>query len=189
VKNGDVVIYTITAYNDGPDDVIGATVTDTFPGGPESCSWTCAAAGAAACGQAGPVSGHLADSPDLPAGDSVTYTAVCTVVATSGSLLNVATIAAPSSVADPIAGNDAAEDATEVTSCGEADELVLSAQTVTDEQTFEACQTLTAHSDFVIAATGDVTLRAGISVVLGAGFAVEVGGRLVVSVGPTLPAE
>jgi hypothetical protein len=61
-------------------------------------------------------------------------------------------------------------------------EVVLEEQTIASAQTFQACVTLTAGNDFVVASTGDVVLEAGDRVVLTGGFSVETGGTLRVSV-------
>ncbi len=88
---GQSVTYTITASNAGPEDAEAAMVTDPFP--PElSCTWTCAATGGASC-TAGPVAGDVADTVDIPAGNSVSYTAVCDVEASAtGTLTNTASV-------------------------------------------------------------------------------------------------
>ena len=104
---GGSVTYTITASNAGPDGVTGASVSDTFPAS-LTCSWTCVGAGGGTC-TAGPVAGNIADSVNLPAGGSVTYTASCTLAAgATGSLVNTATVS--SAIADPNSANNSATD-------------------------------------------------------------------------------
>jgi uncharacterized repeat protein (TIGR01451 family) len=107
---GTPVTYTITATNAaGPSAVVGATVSDVFPGVLSNCAWTCAGAGGGTCA-AGPAAGNIADSVGLPVGGSVVYTATCDVDSTAtGSLSNTATIAAPAGV-DAVPGNDSATD-------------------------------------------------------------------------------
>jgi uncharacterized repeat protein (TIGR01451 family) len=113
VVAGGSVTYTITASNAGPSSASGVTVTDTFPAG-LTCTWTCAGAGGGTCTASG--SGNIADSANLPASGSVTYTAACAVsVAASGTLSNTATVAAPAGVTDPNAGNDSATDVDTIT--------------------------------------------------------------------------
>ncbi|GMV31247.1 MAG: hypothetical protein AMXMBFR59_33720 [Rhodanobacteraceae bacterium] len=113
VVAGGSVTYTLVAANAGPSTATGATVTDNFP--PEqTCSWTCAGTGGGTCTAAG--SGNLADSVNLPAGGSVTYTAVCAVsAAASGTTSNTATVAPPASVTDTNAANNSATDVDTVT--------------------------------------------------------------------------
>ncbi len=105
---GMSVTYTIVASNAGPATATGASVADTFPAS-LTCSWTCAGAGGGTC-TAGPVAGNIADSVNLPAGGSATYTAVCTLANNaSGSLANTATISG-GGVTDPSPGNNSATD-------------------------------------------------------------------------------
>jgi uncharacterized repeat protein (TIGR01451 family) len=105
VSPGGTVTYTIVASNAGAHDVIGATVTDTFPAQLTSCSTTCSGTVGTSC-TAGPFGGNINDSVNLPAGGSVTYTAVCTVSLTPGSISNTASVAAPGGVTDPTPGNN-----------------------------------------------------------------------------------
>jgi len=103
---GGSVTYTITASNPaGGDPVTGATVADTFPAS-LTCNWTCVGAGGGTCTAAG--AGNINDVVNLPAGASVTYSAVCAINASAtGTLVNTATI---TSATDPNAGNDSATD-------------------------------------------------------------------------------
>ncbi|MBK7145270.1 MAG: DUF11 domain-containing protein [Xanthomonadales bacterium] len=105
---GTTVTYTIVASNIGGDPVTGATVTDTFPATLSACTWTCVGAGTGACTAAG--SGNINDSAvNLAVGDSVTYTATCTIASSaSGNLINTATVA--SAITDPNAANNSATD-------------------------------------------------------------------------------
>ncbi len=110
---GGAVTYTITAANAGPSDAPGATVTDSFPA-VLACTWTCAGAGGGTCTAAG--SGNLADTANLPAGGSATYTATCAIAAVAaGTLANTATVTVPAGVADPTPGNNSATDSDTLT--------------------------------------------------------------------------
>ncbi len=93
----------------GAAGVIGATVTDSFP--PElSCTWTCVPTGGASC-TAGPVAGDIDDTVDIPAGDSVIYTAICDVsIAAAGDLSNTATVTPPAGLPDPNTANNSSTD-------------------------------------------------------------------------------
>jgi len=103
---GGSVTYTITASNAGPDPVVGATVADTFPA-ILTPTWTCVGAGGGTCTAAG--SGNLADTVNLPAGGSVTYTVTAVISpAASGTLSNTATVS--STVPDPNPANNSATD-------------------------------------------------------------------------------
>jgi uncharacterized repeat protein (TIGR01451 family) len=102
------VQYIIVASNAGPDDVIGATVTDTFSANLTNITWTCTTTSpGASCTAAG--SGNISDTVNLPVGTSVTYTVNATVIASpSGPLVNTATVS--SSVSDPASGNNSKTD-------------------------------------------------------------------------------
>jgi uncharacterized repeat protein (TIGR01451 family) len=108
---GGTVTYTIVASNAGPSSAPGATVTDTFPAACTSVSYTSVASGGASGNTAGPAAGNIADTVNLPAGSSVTYTATCTISpAATGTLANTATVAAPAGVTDPTPANSSATD-------------------------------------------------------------------------------
>lgn len=109
VLPGGSTTYTIVASNLGNSNANGAVVADTFPV-ELSCSTTCVGAGGASC-TAGPFLTNINDTVNLPAGGSVTYTAVCAVSGTaSGSISNTATVTPPVGVGDPNAANDSATD-------------------------------------------------------------------------------
>lgn len=113
VNPGDTVVYSIVASNGGPDDVTGATVTDSFPT-ELTCTWTCSASGSAACGSAAGA-GDISESVDIPAGDSVTFEASCEIDGgATGSVVNTASVAAPMGVVDPDDTNDSDSDSTDL---------------------------------------------------------------------------
>ena len=75
-----------------------------------SCTWTCAASGAASCAASG--TGDILESVTLPSGETATFTASCTVSASTSSttLVNTATIGLPGPVTDPVPANNSATD-------------------------------------------------------------------------------
>src|SRR6185369_739473 len=75
VSAGGMTTYTIVASNPGPSSLTGVTVTDTFPPAITSVSWSCTATGGSSCGAGSAGSGDLAQSVDIAAGGSVTYSA------------------------------------------------------------------------------------------------------------------
>jgi uncharacterized repeat protein (TIGR01451 family) len=110
---GGTVIYTITATNLGPSNVIGAIFTDTLPTGALSWNWSCAPELGASC-VAGTVAGPgvFTDTVNIPAGKSIVYTVVTTIsgVATLP-LVNSASITAPLPLyPDPNVVNNTATD-------------------------------------------------------------------------------
>jgi uncharacterized repeat protein (TIGR01451 family)/fimbrial isopeptide formation D2 family protein len=106
---GGTLTYTIVVTNNGPSNVTGATVTDTFPPAITSASWTCTGTGGATCTASG--SGNITDTVNIPAGEHVTYTVTAQVSSSAtGPLVNVASVSPPQGIVDPVANNDAASD-------------------------------------------------------------------------------
>ena len=104
-------VYTIIVSNGGAaaaaNDVL---VSDDIPA-PLSCEWTCQGAGGGTC--TADNTGDIADTVDLPAGASVTYTATCDVNNHPGpTLVNAATVEYSN---DPDENNNTATDNTTVT--------------------------------------------------------------------------
>ncbi len=105
---GGALTYTIVVRNDGPNDVTGATVTDTFPAALINPQWSCVASGSATCA-AGLQSGNLVDTVDLAAGagNFLTYTVTAIVGAgTTGPINNIAYVSLPSGYVDPTPANN-----------------------------------------------------------------------------------
>ncbi|HEX7915965.1 DUF7507 domain-containing protein [Rudaea sp.] len=94
--NGQIV-YTIVASNTGSVSAAGSVVSDPAPTGIASQTWTCGAAGGAACPNASG-SGNLNETlATFPAGSMVTYTVTATVIATPpATVTNTATVTPPS---------------------------------------------------------------------------------------------
>ncbi|MCG8463443.1 MAG: DUF11 domain-containing protein, partial [Xanthomonadales bacterium] len=93
----------------GPSAATGNTVTDTFPAACTAVSWTCVSAGGGSCSASG--SGDIADTVDLPAGGSATYTATCDIdPAATGTLDNTASVAPAVGLSDPDNTNNSASD-------------------------------------------------------------------------------
>jgi uncharacterized repeat protein (TIGR01451 family) len=106
VTAGGTTTYTIVASNAGPSPATGVTVSDSFPASLTGCNWTCTPSGAASC-TAGPVSGDIADTVNLPAGDAVTYTATCNIDGgATGSISNTATVSGPDFDPNPANNSD-----------------------------------------------------------------------------------
>jgi len=104
---GQPVTYTIVATNNGPNSADGATVADAFPAGITSATWTCVAAGGAACPNAAGTGNINEVIASLPNGGSVTYTVTAqTDPAATGDLVNTATITSPAGAPDPTPANN-----------------------------------------------------------------------------------
>ena len=109
VTPGGTLTYTITVLNQGPNNVAGGTVDDVFPAS-LTCSWTCAADPGSSCA-AGTVDGNIADTVDIENGDSLVYTASCTVAANaSAPIQNTVTVAVPVGMIDPDGADNHATD-------------------------------------------------------------------------------
>ncbi len=109
VNQGGTVTYTIVVTNGGPEPVIGAAVTDSFPAALTTVGWTCTPSGGASCGSASGT-GHIDQVlVDIPAGDTVTFSATGTASGT-GVLMNTASVAVPAGVVDPDGTNNSASD-------------------------------------------------------------------------------
>jgi uncharacterized repeat protein (TIGR01451 family) len=106
---GQGITYTITVTNNGPSNVTGATVADTFPGTLSGITWTCAASAGSICTASG--SDNISDTVNILSGGTLTYTVTVTVSASAtGSLSNTATVSVPSAASDPTPANNSATD-------------------------------------------------------------------------------
>lgn len=107
---GQAVTYEIVVTNNGPNSVMGATVTDNFPAALTNTTWTAAYS----VGSSGPASGSgniNTAAVNLLSGGIATFTVTATVSATAtGNLVNTATVNAPGSIRDPISTNNTATD-------------------------------------------------------------------------------
>lgn len=109
VAPGESTTYTITVANNGPDDDPSVSLTDSFPS-ELTCTYTSVTLGGASGNTTAGI-GDLAETLDMPAGSSVTYTANCDIdSAAIGTLSNTATVSG--SIGDPVSGNDSATDET-----------------------------------------------------------------------------
>ena len=108
VSAGGSTTYTLVAGNNGPSNVTGALVTDTFPPA-LTCTWTCSASSGSTCPASG--SGNISSSVNLLNGGTATFSASCAVsAAATGTITNTASIGAPNGVTDPAGANNTATD-------------------------------------------------------------------------------
>ena len=108
---GQVLTYRIVVTNAGPDAVSLARVSDTPPAVLSNVSWTCTATPGSSC-RVPSASGRINRTVNLAQGGSVTYLLSGTVSATptASSIVNTATVTAPSGTNDPNPGNNSASD-------------------------------------------------------------------------------
>lgn len=160
---GESNTYTIVASNLGPSNVVGATVTDTFPAIFTGVTWTCVGAAGGTCTAAG--SGNISEEVNLPAGGSVSFTATGTVsLAATGTLTNTASVTVPPGAIDPATGDNGTADTSTIIPAP-----VLSINSVTlvegdsgsSNLQFEVTRTTTGTSFTVDYATADGTANAG----------------------------
>jgi uncharacterized repeat protein (TIGR01451 family) len=105
VSTGTALTYTIVVTNGGPNAVVGATVTDTFPATLSGVTWTCAASAGSTCAASG--SGNLNTPVSLLVGGTATYTVTTNVAGTApGTVSNTASIAVPPAAVDPNVTNN-----------------------------------------------------------------------------------
>lgn len=117
VSAGGAATYTITLTNNGPDEVSGATVTDTAPAGMAIGGWSCAVSIAGsggtvttACGAASG-NGNISQSVTMKPGAVIVYSVPVTIAGSaSGSLANTATVTVPGGMVDPTPANNSATD-------------------------------------------------------------------------------
>ena len=65
-------------------------------------------------------------------------------------------------------------------------DIVLSDDTISTTQVFDACNTITVGPNWAVVAPGNVTLRSGLAVILRPGVVVGLDARLAVVVDPSL---
>jgi uncharacterized repeat protein (TIGR01451 family) len=109
---GDTLTYTIDIANAGPSAAVGALVQDTIPVELSGATWTCLATAGSAC-MTPSGSGDIAERVDLGPGGTVTFTVIAIVrPGATGTIVNNATVEAPSGMSDPTPSNNAASDST-----------------------------------------------------------------------------
>ena len=106
---GTTTTYTIVVTNNGPSNVTGATVVDTFPSQIEGATWT-AVYSAGSTGSASG-SGDINSLVNLLNGGTATFTVTAPVRAGSfGNLTNTVTVTNPAGLPDPDPSNNSATD-------------------------------------------------------------------------------
>src|SRR5262249_24063915 len=96
--------------NNGPSDVVGASVVDLLPAAVTAATWNCFSSNGGTCGLSSGA-GSVNQLADLPVGASVTYTIRGTVDPSLGTdLINTATVTPPTGVVDPALADNSATD-------------------------------------------------------------------------------
>jgi uncharacterized repeat protein (TIGR01451 family) len=110
---GTPITYTIKVTNNGPSNVVSATVSDTLPSALTGATWTCQTP--AACSVVSGV-GNLASLVTLKSGASVSFILSAMIVAGStADLSNTATVGVPAGWSDPVTDNNSSTDTNALT--------------------------------------------------------------------------
>jgi hypothetical protein len=105
--DGETAGLGITVANSGPDPAVGVGVEVDFPVELSAIGWTCVGSNGGVCSNEG--SGDIDDAADLPAGASVTYTAVGAVPDPFVGILTVhGEAVAPAWITDTVPGDNSA---------------------------------------------------------------------------------
>ncbi len=100
--------YTIVASNAGPSTAVNARVQDALPSPLSGFTWTCAAAGGAACGTVSGA-GDIDVLVTLPVGGTATFTVTGTAPPSlTGPVVNTVVITPPAGTADPNSSDNSA---------------------------------------------------------------------------------
>ncbi|MGB5070914.1 MAG: DUF11 domain-containing protein, partial [Flavobacteriales bacterium] len=101
--------YTVTATNNGPSNVVGATIIDNAPVGTSITSWSAIFSGGASGTTNG--TGNINQTVNIPNGGSVSYIILLNIPSgLTGNLINIATVSVPVGTTDPTPGNNSATD-------------------------------------------------------------------------------
>ncbi len=109
---GDLLVYTVTVRNLGPDAAANIRVRDDIPAGLTDVVWTCDASGGVSCNQASG-SGNLdVTIASFPVGGLLNYTFFGNVLGTPEQIVNTALVELPidTTIEDPVPGNNSASD-------------------------------------------------------------------------------
>jgi len=111
---GNAITYTIVVSNAGPSNATGASVADTVPAAITGITINCAASGAASCGtNASAGNSLLYTGVNIPSGAANLLTITVNGIvdpATTGNLINTATVTAGAGQTDPTPANNTATD-------------------------------------------------------------------------------
>ncbi len=101
--------FTIVVSNPGPANVLGAVVASTVPSGVAASQFACSVTNGATCGGSTTGTGIINRAVDLPAGSTVTFSVIDTLVAPQPqSVTRIASVTAPIGIVDPGTTNNTA---------------------------------------------------------------------------------
>ena len=150
VISGAPVTYIVTVTNNGPTDVVGATVVDDVAADFENVTFTSVASGGAS-GNTASGSGDLNETVNLPTGSSIVYTINADVIDNTDDdlVVNTATVSVPDGIVDTNTDNNTATD-TDPVDAEEVDIRVtktdnVQAVTQGDDVTYEIVVTNVGH--------------------------------------------
>jgi uncharacterized repeat protein (TIGR01451 family) len=109
---GDLIVYTVTLRNLGPDTAANIRVRDQIPAGLGDVVWSCDASGGAVCASSGGSGDLDVTLPNLVVGGLLNYTFYGNVVGSPDQIINTALVELPAdtTIEDPVPGNNSATD-------------------------------------------------------------------------------
>lgn len=110
--DGESVVYSIVVANAGPNEALGAVVTDEMPATLVAASWACLqGASTAPCPVPAGGNGNLSASVNLGPGEHLRFDVMATVSGQEGAfVINTAMVAAPAEITAIDTSNDSATD-------------------------------------------------------------------------------
>jgi len=111
-QNGDLLVYTVTVRNLGPDTASNIRLRDNVPAGLTDVVWSCDASGGVSCPQSGGSSTLDVTIGSFPLGGLLNYTFYGNVVGSPGQIVNTALVELPAdtTIEDPNLSNNSATD-------------------------------------------------------------------------------
>jgi len=109
---GELIVYTVTVRNLGPDAATGIRVRDQVPAGLLDVVWSCDASGGVVCPQDGGNGDLDATTGAFPVGGLLNYTFYGNAGSGPAPLVNIALVELPAdtTIEDPLPGNNSATD-------------------------------------------------------------------------------
>lgn len=111
-RPGDLIVYTVTVRNNGPDSAVNIRIRDDIPAGLVNVVWSCDASGGAVCPQSGGNGDLDVMVPVLVSGGVLNFTFYGNVSGSPGQIVNTALVELPAddTIEDPTPGNNSATD-------------------------------------------------------------------------------